>query len=90
MKNVLENQLRQCILMSFDEFKDLVEELTNGLATAHDKFEIYISETSKAIKSKTYWDKEMVDTLSEYFGVTVTSFHSDNFTPSGVWICFKE
>ena len=30
MKNVLENQLRQCILMSFDEFKDLVEELTSS------------------------------------------------------------
>ena len=89
MKNVLERQLRRCILMPFDDFKNLTEELTNGVDTAHDEFEMYISETSKAIESKTYWDKEMIDTLSEYFGVTVTSFHSDNFSPCGVWICFK-
>lgn len=90
MKNVQKNQLKKCIMMLFDDFKDLIEELTDGLATANSEYEIYISETPKAVDSNTYWDKEIIDTLSEYFDVTVTSFHSDNFTPACVWICYKE
>lgn len=89
MKNVHERQLKKCILIPFDEFKDMIEEITDGLLTVKDEFEISISETSKAVESNTYWEEDIIDTLSEYFNVTVKSFHSDNYIPTGVWICYE-
>ena len=94
MRNVKENQVKKCIFMGFDEFKSIVESLTDGLETAkYDEFGIYYGDTEKATESDTYWNEETEDTLSKYFDVTVASCHpdySDDGECIGVWICCKD
>lgn len=92
MRNVKENQLKKCIFMGFDEFKSIVESLTDGLETAkYDEFGIHYKDTEKATESDTYWNENMKNTLSKYFGVTVTSCHRDDDSEYvGVWICYED
>ena len=51
---------------------------------------IYLTHTDKAEETDTYWNEDMLETLSKYFDVDVTSFHSDNCEYVGVWICYKD
>lgn len=90
MKNVRENQLKKCIFMELDEFISLVERLTDGLQTVEYEDGVYLISTDKADETDTYWNEGITETLSKYFGVEVTSFHSDNCEYVGVWICYKE
>ena len=90
MRNVKENQLKKCIFVGFDEFKSIVESLTDGLKTVKYEFGIYYDDTEKATESDTYWNEDIKDTLSKYFDVTVTSCHSDDAEYIGVWICYEE
>lgn len=91
MKNVRNDQLKKCIFMTFDEFKDLFEEITGGLSTVEEADgDIYMYDTKKAEEAKTYWNTELLQTLSDYFDVEVTSCHADNYDVVGVWICYKE
>lgn len=90
MKNVRENQLKKCIFMELDEFTRLVENLTDGLQTVEYEDGVYLISTDKADETDTYWNEAMTKTLSNYFDVEVTSFHSDSCEYVGVWICYKE
>lgn len=36
-----------------------------------------------------YWNRDLNETLSEYFQVSVTSVHADDADPIGIWICYK-
>lgn len=90
MKNINENQLKKCIVMSLDEFTRLVENLTEGLQTVAYEDGVYLISTDKANETDTFWNEDMTETLSKYFEVEVTSFHSDSCECVGVWICYKE
>lgn len=90
MKNVKEKQLKKCIFMSLDEFTRLVEDLTDGLQTVEYEDGVYLINTTKAEETDTFWKKNITETLSKYFDVEVTSFHSDSCEYVGVWICYKE
>lgn len=90
MKNVRENQLKKCIFMELYEFASLVERLTDGLQTVEYEDGVYLISTDKADETDTYWNEDMTETLSNYFDVEVTSFHSDSCEYVGVWICYKE
>lgn len=90
MKNVRESQLKKCIFMELDEFTNLIEEITDGLQTVEYEDGIYMTSTQKAEDINTWWNEDILETLSKYFNVEVTSFHSDNCEYIGVWICYKE
>ena len=90
MKNIGNGQLKKCIFMELDEFTKLVENLTDGLQTVEYEDGVYLISTNKADETDTYWNEDMTETLSNYFDVEVTSFHSDGCECVGVWICYKE
>ena len=89
MQNTENYRLVNTIAMELDEFTELVEKLTDGLATVEYEFGAYITETDKADETETYWNEDMAVTLSKYFDVTVTSWHSDTCEYPMVFICYK-
>ena len=90
MKNVKENQLKKCIFMELDEFSKLILNLTDGLMEVEYEIDgIYYDSTEKADNTDTYWDEDLLVTLSKYFDVEVTSTHSDDCDIVGVWIVYK-
>ena len=90
MKNIENYRLIKTIAMEIDDFAELVEKLTDGLATVEYEFGAYISDTDKADEIGVYWNEDMTVTLSKYFDVNVTSWHSDTCDYPMVFICYKE
>lgn len=89
MKNTDNYNLINAITMNLDTFKELVEEITDGLATVDYEFGACITSTDKATETDEYWNESITDTLSKYFGVTVTSWHSDVCEYPMIFICYK-
>ena len=90
MKNVKENQLKKCIFMELETFTDMIEKITDGLLTVECEDGIYMTNSQKAGDTNTWWNEDILETLSKHFDVEVTSLHSDNYEDVGVWICYKE
>lgn len=90
MKNVRESQLKKCIFMELDVFTKLIEDITDGLLTVEYEDGIYTTSTQKAEDTDTWWNENILETLSKHFDVEVTSLHSDNCEYVGVWICYKD
>ena len=90
MKNVKESQLKRCIFMVLDEYSELILNLTDGLLEVeHEVDGLYHDHTEKADNTDTYWNEDLLVTLSKHFDVEVTSVHSDCCEMPGVWICYK-
>jgi hypothetical protein len=87
--NVRENELKKCIFITLDDFEELIDTLTNGLKEVNFEFSVYITDSDKADDEDTYWEEDILETLSKYFGVEVTSYHSDDCDCPCVWICYK-
>lgn len=91
MNNVNKSQLKKCIFMPIDEYKDLVLELTDGLQKAVYEIDgLYYEHTEKAEETETYHNENITETLSRHFDVNVTSVHADDCEYIGVWICYKD
>ena len=91
MKNVENYQLKKCIFMELDDYKELINKITDGLKSVEYEYDgIYYEDTEKAEETETYWNEDITETLSKYFDVTVTSVHADDCEYLGVWICYKE
>lgn len=91
MKNVNENQLKKCIFIECDDYNELIFNITEGLKKVEYGMDgIYYEHTDKADETNTYWNEEIIETLSKYFDVTVTSVHADDCDYLGIWICYKE
>lgn len=91
MKNMENYQLKKCIFMELEEFKDLILNITGGLKRVEYELDgIYYEDTDEAEESETYWNEYITETLSKYFGVTVTSIHADDCEYLGIWICYTE
>ena len=96
MKNVRENQLKKCIFMELDEYKDLINKVTDGLKEVDCEFGLFYMSTEKADETNTYWNEDIEVTLSKHFDVTVTNIHADDCDiPAddcddvGVWMCYR-
>ncbi len=90
MKNVRESQLKKCIFMELDDYKELIDKVTDGLKGVECDFGLCYMFTEKAEKTNTYWNESIEETLSKYFDVTVTSIHTDDCEEYiGVWICYR-
>ena len=90
MKNTKNYQIKNCITMSFSTYNKLIDKVTNGLKIAVYEYErgIYYINTLKAMETETYWNKNINETLSEYFDITVTSVHATDEENLSVWICY--
>lgn len=87
MINVKPNQLKKCIYLTLDEFKDIIL----------DAFEMAIVErTSEGLdiydNTNCVPYEKICDVLAQHFDVKeVTSFHSDHCKNNpGVWVCYKD
>lgn len=91
MKNVRLEELKKCIFMLYDDFDALIRDLTDGKAEVKHEDGVYITAGFQA-NDPDYEpsNEEILNLLSDYFGVNVTSFHSDDCELCGVWICYKE
>lgn len=80
----------KCAVMPFFEFQDLISAITNGLRTVDYELDgIRFNHTDKAEEMDEYWNRDLNETISEYFQVSVTSVHADDADPTGIWICYK-
>ena len=95
MKNLKNALLKQCIFMSERDFCDLVYRL------AHWNVECYTyegvcmddDELEEVFDGEHFdFERELKEILGDYFGVTVSSIHTDNCEEEvGVWIvCVNE
>lgn len=88
MKNVKEIQLKKCIFLCLEEFRDIIQELFSP--------EVAVEWTVEGLDIRTPTDalplEDIFEKLEEYFDVkSVTSFHSDHCEEEvGVWIVYKE
>ena len=89
MKNIRENQLKTCMFMYLEEFKDLIHKVTDGLKAVDYEFGLFYLCTEKADETGTYWNEDIKVTLSKYFDITVTSIHADDWDDTGVWIVYE-
>lgn len=90
MKHVRQEELKSCIFKTFDEFKQLIETLTGGLLTCEYEYDgLSMTPTEKSKTTGTEWTEDITETLSKYFGVTVTSYHADDSDLLCVWICYR-
>lgn len=79
-----------CIVMPYDEFQTLIATLTDGLREiTYDLDGISFNHTDKADEIDKYWNRDLNETLSDYFQVSVTSVHADDFEPIGIWIGYR-
>lgn len=90
MKNIRKNQLKKCIFLTFEEFKSLVEDITDGLLTVeYECGGIFLPHTEKSEETDSYWNKDITEALSKHFDVEVTSYHADDCDAVGIWICYR-
>ena len=104
MKNVRESQLKTCILVTNEEFDNILSEVTSNMVTA--SYELdgitydanYSNEVIPEDEIEEYTDEyfyqditKFYKKLADYFGVKeVTSIHTDDCEyPVGIWICYK-
>ena len=90
MKNVegKSRGLIKTIAMTVDDFAELVDTITEGNQFVVDNEEgVHIELT---LEDKPFKNDRLTTKLSEYFGVQVTSWHSDNFEIPLVYICYEE
>ena len=87
MKNVKENQLKKCIFMITEDFKEVFvnvfgeyDEDTNEVDVEFDYDGIYFCGIS---------NEDVYTKLSEYFDINITSIHIDDCDTIGVWIVYK-
>ena len=93
VKNPKHYKLKQkmTICMEFDEFKRMVEDLTDGLKTVVCDFEgMFYEDTNKAYDVDEYWNKHIHETIGEYFGINVSTIHTDGCEYAMVWIVYEE
>ena len=87
MKNVRSNQLRTCILVSFEQLEEIITKRFGPHVTVNctlEGLDIYT-------ETETLEDDVICEYLTEYFDVEkVTSFHIDDCEIQiGVWIVYK-
>ena len=89
MKNVRETQLKKCIFMTTDEFKEVFVEIFGQYDEDTNEIDVEFN-TLDGIYFCAISNQDVYAKLSEYFDVTVTSIHLDDCEHLGVWICYKE
>ena len=81
MKNVIKEQLKKSIFMSLYKFERVVE---NAIPY------VKVSLCYDTYSERTVNKEEIYEELSKYFGVCVTSIHTDSCEDTGVWIVYKD
>lgn len=88
MKNIKQKQLQSCIVVTFRRFRQIIQKLYNN------ELEVYNAYKGLSFYSRKQPmpdNKEICKALSDYFDVSVTSFHSDDEEPgTRVWIAYQE
>ena len=85
LQNVKPHQYCQAIVLSLDEFRDLVYELcgTDHIDVDYDGYDLTLCGK--------YGDSgDIKQALSKHFGIEIDSIHTDRTEHIGVWIAFKD
>lgn len=89
MKNTnLERHKKTCLFYRGDEFEDIIAAIFGDDAEV--EYALEGSGISVYDDEMDIDDELIVEKLSEYFDVHVTSFHTDCYDDVGVWIVYKE
>ena len=93
MKNLTNKmKMHHTIVMPVDEFEKVIASVTKGLKTVEIDFDgsVYLNNSEKAITQNECDKLNVLNLLSEYFGVAFTSWHLDDgfFNPC-IWLVFN-
>ena len=89
MRNVRSSQLKKCIFMNVDDFKEIFIDIFGEYDGDTNEIDVEFN-TSDGIYFCAISNQDVYEKLSEYFDVKVTSVHLDDCEYLGVWICYKE
>lgn len=94
MKNVKEWQKKKCIAMSLEDYSEIIENLTDNKFTADidyvDFGVVYEPTDDNEEEDTDITGNVVLEMLSGYFDVDVTSVHTDGFDVPFVWVVYKE
>jgi hypothetical protein len=87
MKNVRPTQLKKCIFLTLDEFKDIILDAFEKTIVEWTLEGLDIYDNTDCIPYE-----KICDVLAQHFDVKeVTTFHSDHCEDNpGVWVCYKD
>lgn len=86
MRNITKNKLRKCIFMLMCDFESVVERAIPDVLVSYCEQELFFETDGQ----KTVEKEKVLDALSAYFDVNVTSLHTDGYDEAGVWIVYKD
>ena len=87
IKNTKDWQLKKCIFLSDNEFETIMQKsFGDDVRVEFSSDGIWVDSDSRDTIIST---DEINDRLSNYYGVTVTSVHIDDYDEVGVWVCYK-
>lgn len=89
LKNVNEKEIKKALCLSESRFNNVLERVSGGKIRAEYCLDGIIFNTTN---DETIEDVDAIvlKKLSEYFGVTVTSVHMDDYDDIGVWVIYTE
>ena len=93
MKNVSPHQIKKCIFVEFEKFKeDVSKAFEEDVLVSSDYEGIYFEK--KENTNSEYYDylnfEEVLYKLEKYYDVKISSIHIDDCDIVGVWICYKD
>ena len=88
IKNAYDHELKTAICISIPRFNSIIANISNNEVNAEYSLDgIWFN--SDTIESAYEAEQFIIDKLSDYFGVKVTSIHMDDCETSGIWIVYK-
>lgn len=73
--------------MLLDEFEDVIEKaIPDGTLVTYCEQELFFETDGQSSVDR----NKVLEALSDYFGVNVTSIHTDGYDEVGVWIVYKD
>lgn len=85
LKNVKQSQVVTSIVMSLDEFRELVYDLCGT-----EKIDVDYDGTDLTLCGKYGDSSDIRAALNKHFDIEIESIHADNSCHIGVWISFKK
>lgn len=92
LQNITSNiEHKPCIILELDEFRKLIEAISGGMLTVDYEFGAYLHDTELATSTNHLNLTDSYTLLSEYFGIPITSWHSDTDTDAPfVYLIYEE
>lgn len=90
MKNVKENQIKNCIYETLEDFTEIYKNIFGKSEEDCEDFDVDF-DSEEGIYFCGIDNEEVYKEMAKYYGVSeVVTIHTDHWENTGVWIVYKE